>query len=155
VRENRGLSYGLSAWVEALRGGSGVLHIGGAVENGGLSTALRTIRNEITRLTTLKGSELDRGRWAVASGYNLGLTTTTDWVTQALEAGRHGWDLDSIDRVPEVLSTPNADKLLSALRTCQSTGVLSIVGDETIARRAVKEAWLSAPSERRGGSVAR
>jgi zinc protease len=151
VRESRGLSYGLSAWVEARRGGTGVLHIGGAVENAGLATALRTIRNEMTRLATLKGSELDRGRWAVGTSYNLGLTTTTEWVTQALDAERNGWGLESIDHVPDVLASFNANSVLSALRTCSTDGVLSIVGDETIARRAIKEAWQSTPPERRGG----
>ena len=93
VRQSQGLTYGLSAWVETLRGGTSVLHIGGAVENAGLSSALRTIRNEMTRLATLKGSELDRGRWTAASRYNLELTTTTDWVSRArkeqLELGEH------------------------------------------------------------------
>jgi zinc protease len=150
VRESLGQSYGLSSWVETLRGGTGVLHVGGAVENAGLPSALRTIRNEMTRLSTLKGSELDRGRWAVASRYNLGLMTTSDWVNRALEAGKNSWSLESIDNVPEVLASLNANDVLSALRSCTSNGVLSIVGDEMIAKRAIKEAWLPPAPERRG-----
>jgi predicted Zn-dependent peptidase len=146
-----GASYGLGASLETLRGGTGVLHVGGAVENAGVVSALRTIRNEITRLTTLKGAELDRGRWAVATEYNLGLTTTGEWVAQALDAAQNGWSLQSIDKVPEVLATLDANEVLSALRSCPSDGVLSIVGDETIARRAIKEAWLPTAPERRGG----
>jgi zinc protease len=150
VRQSQGASYGLSAWVEALRGGTGVIYIGGAVENAGLATALRTIRNEITRLTTLKGSELDRGRWAQATRYNLDLTTTSEWVAHALEAGKNGWSLESIDNVPDVLASLDANNVLSALRSCTSNGVLSIVGDATLARRAIKEAWLPQEPERRG-----
>jgi zinc protease len=150
VRQSRGASYGLNAWVETLRGGTGVLHVGGAVENGALAGALRTIRNEIIRLTALKGSELDRGRWAIATSYNLGLTTTSEWVNEVLEAGKNGWSLDSIDNVPDALASFNANKVLSALRSCNTSGVLSIVGDATIAQSAIKEAWLQQEPERRG-----
>jgi zinc protease len=94
VRQSRGASYGLHAWVETLRGGTGVLHVGGAVENAGVSSALRTIQNEIMRLAALKGSELDRGRWAIATGYNLGLTTTSEykeaWLPQESEPRQGG-----------------------------------------------------------------
>jgi zinc protease len=155
VRENKGLSYGLGAELETLRGGTGVILVGGAVENAGLSLTLRTIRNEITRLATLKGAELDRGRWRVATRYNIELTTTSEWVMRALEAGRNGWSLESIDKVPDVLASLNANNVLSALRSCPNDGTLSIVGDETAARRSIKEAWLPTPSERRGGSVTR
>ena len=155
VRENKGLSYGLGAQVEMLRGGTGVLHVGGAVENAGLSTALRTIRNEITRLVALKGSDLDRGRWAIATSYNLDLATTEDWVTQALDAGKYGFSLQSIDNVPDVLASFDGSAVLSALRSCTSEGVLSIVGDETIAARAIKEAWLQTPPPERRGKLAR
>ncbi|HMI87684.1 MAG TPA: hypothetical protein VK550_26540 [Polyangiaceae bacterium] len=74
---------------------------------------------------------------------------TADWVTHALDAGKHGWSLQSIDNVPEVLASPDTGDVLSALRTCTGDGVLSIVGDETLARRAIKEAWLSTTPERR------
>ena len=86
----------------------------------------------------------------MASSYNVELTTTTDWVSRALEAGKNSWSLESIDKVPDVLATFNANDVLSALRSCTSNGVLSIVGDEMIAKRAIKEAWLPAVPERRG-----
>jgi predicted Zn-dependent peptidase len=151
VRQDTGISYGIGAWVESLRGGSGVLHIGGAVDNGGLGTALRTIRSELTRLGTLKGSELDHGRWEVATRYNLGLATTTDWLSRALEAGVKGWSLESIDEIPQLLASPNADKILAALGGCSRSGVLSVVGDEKLAKAAIAEAWSpKGPEERKG-----
>ena len=39
--------------------------------------------------------------------------------------------------------------VLAALRSCATDGVLSIIGDETIARRGVKEVWpLPQPTRR-------
>jgi zinc protease len=149
VRQQRGTTYGLSSHVEVLRGGTAVLHIDGAIENAGLASALRTIRNEMTTLAVSNGADINRARWTLASQFNLELVTSEDWMKHALEAARNSWSLQSIDKVPEVIASVDTSNVLSALRSCSNDGVLSIVGDETIARRAIKDVWPTTKQERR------
>jgi len=152
LRENTGTTYGLKTWVETLRGGTGVLYIGGSVENGGLITALRSIREELAHLGSGKGRELDYGRWMVASRYNLGLATTEELVARVLHAARQGFSVGSIDAVPDVLASFQAAPLIAALNQCPEKGVLSIVGDRIVAARAVAQEWrIQKPNNR--GSV--
>ena len=71
------------------------------------------------------------------------------WVARALDAAKNGWSLQSIDNVPDAIATVDVRDVLSALRSCATDGVISIVGDETIAQRAISEAWPTPKSERR------
>ena len=84
IRSEMGLTYGFHAESSTLRGGSAVLLIEGTVENGGLTGALRTIHSELVGAERLRQADFDRGRWAVARRYNLGLETANDWVRNAL-----------------------------------------------------------------------
>ena len=136
-----GVTYGLGAWASSLPGGTAVLYLGGTVENGGLAGALRTIHSELVGAERLTQAEFDRGRWAVARRYNLDLVTQDDWVQRALTIGRLGWDLKSVDDVPHDLAAVDRPRLVASLRRCATEGVISIVGDEAIARRALAEAW--------------
>jgi hypothetical protein len=88
----------------------------------------------------------------LASRYNLGLVSSEQWVGRALDAARNGWSLQSIDSMPDTIASVDPKNVLMALRSCATDGVLSIVGDETIARNAIKEAWTLTPSTRRASA---
>jgi len=77
------------------------------------------------------------------------LITTNDWVERALEAGKRGWSIESTDIVPEVLASFDGKRILSALSSCATEGVLSVVGDRATAQRAVAEAWWPSKTEGR------
>jgi hypothetical protein len=136
-----GLTYGFHAESSTLRGGSAVLLIEGTVENGGLTGALRTIHSELVGAERLRQADFDRGRWAVARRYNLGLETANDWVRNALAVAREGWDLKAIDQLPGDLATIDRAPLVSSLRRCSTEGVVSVIGDEPTVRRSLAEAW--------------
>jgi hypothetical protein len=89
----------------------------------------------------LTAQDIDRGRWVFASRYNLGLVSSEQWVARALDAATNGWSIQSIDTMPDAVATVDAKNVLSALRSCATDGVLSIVGDETSIRTAIKEVW--------------
>jgi hypothetical protein len=55
--------------------------------------------------------------------------------------GRRGWDLTSVDDVPKDLLAFDPAPLVASLRRCATEGVVSVVGDETIARRSLAEGW--------------
>jgi zinc protease len=141
IRNQMGVSYGFHVSTSTLVGGTAILYISGTVENGGLTGALRTIHSELVGAPRLVKSDLDRGRWAVARRYNLDLVTPDDWVGRAMAVGRRGWDLKSVDDVPHDLLAFDPAPLVAALRRCATEGVVSVVGDETIARRSVAEGW--------------
>jgi zinc protease len=141
IRKSLGATYGFHAGVETLRGGSSVLYLWGAVENGGLEAALRVVRGELTGAPRLTNADFDRGRWALARSYDLGLATPDLWVTRALDFASMGWQLASIDKQPAVLASFDRARYVEALRRCAKEGVVSIVGDEPTARRAVAKAW--------------
>jgi predicted Zn-dependent peptidase len=139
LREQKGIDYSLTASTRTLRGGTAVLYLEGAIENAGLASALSTIR------TDLQGADwhhdLDRGRWAVARQYNLGLASARQWVERALILGRHGWDLSTADDVPRLLVSLDEGAMVASLRRCSSEGVLSLVGDEPAVRAALAKGW--------------
>ncbi len=141
IRNQMGTSYGFGASTSTLRGGTSVVYISGTVENGGLTGALRTIHSELVGAPRLLNGDLDRGRWAVARHYNMDLVTPDDWVRRAMALGRRGWDLKSVDDVPHDLLAFDPAPLVASLRRCATEGVVSVVGDETIARRSVAEGW--------------
>jgi len=141
IRKSLGVSYGFRGSAETLRGGSSVLYLSGAVENGGLEAALRIVRSELTGAGRLTAADFDRGRWAVARTYDLSLATPDAWVSRALALANAQWPLESIDAQPSVLASFDRAPLVQALRRCATEGVVSIVGDETIARRAVAKVW--------------
>ena len=64
-----------------------------------------------------------------------------DWVNGALDAETHGWGLGSIDGAPRALASIDRAKLVAPLVRCASEGVVSIVGDEATAKRALAEVW--------------
>jgi zinc protease len=134
-------TYGLSASIQSFRGGTAMMHVGGAVNNGGLATTLRTLRTGLANISELKGHDIERGRWVFASRYNLGLVSSEQWVSRALDSARNGWSLQSIDGMPDAIASVDTKNVLSALRSCATDGVLSIVGDETTVRYAIKEVW--------------
>jgi zinc protease len=142
-------TYGLSASIQTFRGGTAMMHVGGAVNNAGLATSLRTLRTGLAKITELRAQDIDRGRWVFASRYNLGLVSSDQWVARALDAARNGWSIQSIDTMPDAVATVDAKNVLSALRSCAADGVLSIVGDETSIRTAIKEVWPLPPPTRR------
>jgi zinc protease len=141
IRGEMGVTYGFGASTSTLRGGTALLYVKGTVENGGLTGALRTIHSEFVGAERLLRGELDRGRWAVARRYNLDLVTPDDWVSRALSLGRRGWDLKSVDDVPQNLLAFDRARLVAALRRCATEGVVSVVGDETLVRRALAAGW--------------
>jgi hypothetical protein len=55
----------------------------------------------------------------------------------------------TIDNIPDATASVDTSNVLSALRTCANDGVISIVGDETIAQRAIKEVCPTTKPERR------
>jgi zinc protease len=141
LRSEMGVTYGLYASSSTMPGGTAILYLGGTVENGGLTGALRTIHSQLVGAERLTQAEFDRGRWAVARNYNIDLVTQDDWVVRALAIGRLGWDLKSVDDVPQVLVSVDRQRLVASLRRCATEGVVSIIGDEATARRSVAEAW--------------
>jgi zinc protease len=141
LRDEMGLTYGFRASSATLRGGTAVLVIQGTVENAGLGAALKTIHGELAGADRLTQSDFDRGRWSIARQYNLGLATPDDWVETALSLGRRGWDLQSVDDAPRRLGKIDRARLVGSLRRCASEGVISIVGDEQSARRALGASW--------------
>ena len=123
--------------------------VGGAVNNAGLATTLLALRTGLAKITELTGQDIDRGRWVFASRYNLGLVSSEQWVARALEAARNGWGIPSVDTMPDAIATVDPKNVLSALRSCATDGVLSIVGDETTVRSGITEVWpLPQPTRR-------
>jgi zinc protease len=141
LRTDMGVTYGVHVSTATLPGGTAVLYLDSAVENGGLTGALRTIHSTLVGAARLTQTDFDRGRWAVARRYNLDLVTPDDWVSRALAIGRRGWPLSSVDAVPKNLATVDRTRLVASLRRCAAEGVVSVVGDETIARKSLAEAW--------------
>ena len=82
---------------------------------------------------------------AIARGYNLGLATSDDWVTTALDRGVNGWGprLARRDAERPVSSFSAADRAraVEALQRCAKEGVVSVVGDHALATRALAETW--------------
>jgi zinc protease len=141
IREQLGVSYGFGAYAQTLRGGTATLYASGTVENAGLARALRIVRDELAMAERWTDADLARGRWVSARSYNLGLATADDWVRAALTAERRGWGLGSIDGVPRALAAIDRAKVVAPLVRCASEGVVSIVGDEATAKRALAEVW--------------
>jgi zinc protease len=141
IRSLAGTSYGIHASSATLGGGTSVLYVQGAVENGGLAGALGSIRASLGGTDELTAAEIDRGRWVVARGYNLGLATASAWVERALDLERMRWSLETEDDVPRVLRSVDRAQLVGFLRPCATEGVLWITGDEPTVRRSLAEAW--------------
>jgi zinc protease len=141
IRKELGVSYGFHARAETLLGGSAVLYLEGSVENAGVAAALQAIRRELGGPGGLSGIDLDMGRWAVARAYNVNLATPERWVSRALAAEKEGWGLESLDAEPRLLASFDGSGLVESLHRCASEGVVSIVGDETVARQALAKAW--------------
>jgi hypothetical protein len=126
---------------ETLRGGTSVLRLWGTVENGGLEAALRVVRAELAGAVHLTNADFDKGRWSLAREYDLRLATPDAWVSRALASAKQSWGLEGVDVEPGVLATFQRARFVEALHRCASEGVVSIVGDEPTARRALAKAW--------------
>jgi zinc protease len=144
LRERMGATYGFVAWSTVYRGGTAFLTVRGTVENGALAAALRVVRAEMAGANRLTDADFGAGLWSVARAYNLGLDTSSEWVESVVDSAVLGWPFSAGDSTPQVLASFSAAdrvRLTGSLQRCAREGVVSVVGDPVLARRALAEAW--------------
>ncbi len=94
------------------------------------------IRAELGGADRLRDLVYDVGRWGAARSYNLALSTpAAQWRDEAMEFRNLGWPLSS--RSPRRIG-PASPRFL---QRCAKEGVVSIVGDDATAQKALNESW--------------
>lgn len=143
LRSELGLTYGVSGGTTLLRGGTAHLAFWTSVDNAKVAAALGQIRTivDLDASKVVDDASLDAARWRMAIGYDLGLSTSSDWVTAVVHERRLGFPLATIDEQPSIAARVEAKKLAETLAACERGLVMEIAGEERVVRDAVKEKW--------------
>jgi zinc protease len=131
LREEAGLSYGVSGGVRIYRGGGSHLAISLSADRKQLTKALKII---VGHWDAFGSSGFDQGsmsqiRWNLATAMNLGQTTSTDLAMDVATAAVNGFALDHSERYREDLGNVTQSDLRRAFATCSNSTVIGLLGD--------------------------
>jgi zinc protease len=135
LREQLGLTYGVGADVESLRGGFSLLSLATAVENARAGEALRVYQETWQELAQAPDPRtLAQVRWDLARAFNAG-RTAAELMAALVELAALGAPAEDLDRFGEQLAGIRAPDLAAALRACQATAVTALAGEPATLER--------------------
>lgn len=150
LREEAGLSYGVSGGARVYRGGASHMSLNLAVDRTHLTKALRIITGH---WNAFSANGFDKGsvsqiRWNLATSSNIGTTTSASLAVTVANAVARGGEPDQAERYRRDLMTVSESDLREAFRTCAETTRYGLVGDSTAISEALAATGLnaSAPS---------
>lgn len=142
IRGELGASYGIHGSSSTMLGGVSRLDWTGAIENGRLGQALKVLKTMTADFekVALTDAAIGRARWEVAREATMD-SSSTDVVAQVLTyRAMLGRSTDDLARQFDVLAGIGRAELEATWRQCRGSTVLSLTGDETVIRQALKEA---------------
>lgn len=142
IRGELGASYGIHGQATTVLGGVGRLDWSGAIENSRLGQALGVIRAMTADFekSTLTEQAIGRARWEVARESTMAGSSTeivADVMTHQVLMGRKPEETVNLFDALSGISRP---QLEAAWKQCRGSTVISLVGDEELIKKALKEA---------------
>jgi zinc protease len=141
VRGKLGASYGIHPGLGILRGGAAYMTASGNINNGSLAAALKVIKQYWDGLPNgdFTDKEMNRVRYELALGFNMQLTTSEAIANEIVRVRNLGWPLASVDEYGEHLASLTRDDAKAAFKSCHEQAVLSLVGDQEVIGKALRE----------------
>jgi len=149
LRVQRGQGYGVSVDDDVVRGGAAFLTVDTWLDAADLAAPLETLRNSWARWGQqgFDASEVNVGRSRLAGDLTVAYGSSKVLAYTLLEA----WKLDPRSLVPDRfkvdVSGLKGDRLNQLFATCRANAVLSLTGDETAIRHALKRSWPALSAE--------
>jgi predicted Zn-dependent peptidase len=139
LREEAGVSYGVSASSEVLRQGAHHLVLRTAIDNAHFAEALRLVRQQWARFGAEGFAEgaVSQARWALFEAASLRFQTSKDLALAALEAANEDWSLADMARWPDLLNGIDRRELAAAFSVCRASTVMSLIGDVPVIQAAL------------------
>ncbi|MDX2023468.1 MAG: insulinase family protein [Deltaproteobacteria bacterium] len=144
LREEAGLSYGVSGGARIYRGGASHMSLNVAVDRTHLIKALKIINGHWSAFTSNgfdKGS-VSQIRWNLSTASNFGSTTSAALAVAVANAVVRGDEPDYAERYRNDLMAVTDSDLREAFRTCAQTTRYGLVGDAAVIDEAVRAAGL-------------
>lgn len=144
LRERLGITYGVSATAWVMRGGTAFLQVKGAVEASRLGTSLGLIKETLEKLgqAPVPANELAWAKMRVARSHSGQFMANSDIVSRLLSTMNTGYSPERIEAFADELFAVAAEPLQEDARACLAgRSAVSVVGDETAARAALKQVW--------------
>lgn len=143
ARQELGGTYGFSSQVSWMRGGAVEIDLTGEVDNARFTPVLSRLHRAWATLGLIPVSEaaLGRARWKLASGYNLGLQTSSHLARTLVRAHAMGLSSEMVDQLPDLLTSITGEEIKAAAARCRADSALAVVGSEDVANAGLKAIW--------------
>lgn len=144
LREEAGLSYGVSGGARIYRGGASHMSLNVAVDRTHLIKALKIINGHWSAFTSNgfdKGS-VSQIRWNLSTASNFGSITSAGLAVAVANAVVRGDEPDYVERYRNDLMAVTDSDLRESFRTCAQTTRYGLVGDAAVIDEAVRAAGL-------------
>ena len=141
LREEAGLSYGVTAQAGVLRGGAAHVILRTDLEAGRFADALGIIRERWARFARegFDAGILSQARWSAFKVAALRFQASSELALTELSAENEGWPATEVSRLPELADAVSGSDLAALFAVCRANAVMSLLGDEALIRAALVE----------------